>query len=97
MSVQLKMKSFTPAEIAQITGGRLETYNGADGTNPQNALATDSRETGAGVIFCAIAGANVNGNDFIADAVNAGSDCFICQYVPEAAVTTVTGTPVSAV
>ena len=86
MSVQLKMKSFTPSEIAQITGGRLETYNGADGNAPQNALATDSRETGAGVIFCAIAGANVNGNDFIADAVNAGSDCFICQYVPEAAV-----------
>ena len=86
MSVQLKMKSFTPSEIAQITGGRLETYNGADGTAPQNALATDSREAGAGVIFCAIAGANVNGNDFIPGAVDAGSDCFICQYVPESAV-----------
>ncbi len=95
MSVQLKMKSFTPAEIAQITGGRLETYNGADGTNPQNALATDSRETGAGVIFCAIAGANVNGNDFIPDAVGAGSDCFICQYVPEGA--KLTGKPFCAV
>ena len=65
MSVQLKMKSYTPSELAEITGGRLETYNGADGSELQTALATDSRESGEGVIFCAIAGANVNGNDFI--------------------------------
>lgn len=85
MSVELKLKTFTPQEIADAVGGRLETYGELGSVNPVATIATDSREAGAGVLFCAIRGQNVNGNDFIPSALEAGSDCFLCQYVPDAA------------
>ena len=85
MSVELKLRSFTPAEIAEIVGGKLETYGGDNGNAPHKYISTDSREGGAGVIFCAIKGQNVDGNDFIPGAIDLGSTAFICQYVPEAA------------
>ena len=85
MSVELKLKSFTPAEIAEIVNGKLELYGGDNGNAPQKYICTDSRESGEGVIFCAIKGQNVDGNDFIPGAVEAGSTAFICQFVPEAA------------
>lgn len=85
MSVELKLRSFTPAEIAEIVGGKLEIYGGDNGNVPQKYISTDSREGGAGVIFCAIKGQNVDGNDFIPGAIELGSTAFICQYVPDAA------------
>ncbi|MBP3379086.1 MAG: UDP-N-acetylmuramoyl-tripeptide--D-alanyl-D-alanine ligase [Clostridia bacterium] len=85
MSVELKLKSFTPAEIAEIVDGKLEIYGGDEGNVPQKYICTDSRESGEGVIFCAIKGQNVDGNDFIPGAVEQGCGAFICQYVPEAA------------
>ena len=87
MSVELKLKSFTPAEIAEIVDGKLELYGGNDGNIPQNYISTDSRESGEGVIFCAIKGQNVDGNDYIPSAVEAGSTAFICQFVPDEAKT----------
>ena len=84
MSVELKLKSLTPEEIASVVGGRLENYHGADGKSEQKEIVTDSRDGGDGRIFCAIAGQNVNGNDYINSALGLGSDCFICQYIPEA-------------
>lgn len=85
MSIELKLKSFTPAEIAEIVDGKLEIYGTNDGSVPQNYISTDSRESGEGVIFCAIKGQNVDGNDFIPAAIEAGSTAFICQYVPDEA------------
>ena len=85
MSVDLKLKKLTAAEISRETHGELQIYNGADSEKQQSAISTDSRESGEGVIFCAIKGQNVDGNDFIPAAVEAGADCFICQYVPEEA------------
>ena len=85
MSVDLKLKKLTVAEISRETHGELQIYNGADSEKQQSAISTDSRESGEGVIFCAIKGQNVDGNDFIPSAVEAGADCFICQYVPEEA------------
>ncbi len=85
MSVELKLKSFTPAEIAEIVDGKLEIYGGDDGNAPQKYICTDSRESGEGVIFCAIKGQNVDGNDFIPSAVEQGCGAFICQFVPESA------------
>lgn len=87
MSVELKLRSFTPAEIAEIVGGKLELYGGDNGNAPQKYISTDSREGGAGVIFCAIKGQNVDGNDFIPGAIELGSTAFICQYVSDAAKT----------
>lgn len=86
MSVDLKLKMLTPSEIANAVSGKLECYNNADAESKQSAIATDSRESGSGVIFCAIKGQNVDGNDFIPMALESGSDCFICQFVPEEAV-----------
>lgn len=85
MSVELKLRTFTPNEIAKVTGGRLEIYGNGDGESVQRYICTSSTEGGAGVIFCAIKGQNVDGNDFIFDALERGSDCFICRYVPDEA------------
>lgn len=82
MSVEFKLKNYSAADIARITGGRLEIYGG-DAKLPQSFIAIDSREGGPGVIFCAIEGENVNGNDFIPGAAKLGSTVFIGQYVPD--------------
>lgn len=86
MSVDLKLKKLTAAEISRETHGELQIYNRCGlRKTAELAISTDSRESGEGVIFCAIKGQNVDGNDFIPAAVEAGADCFICQYVPEEA------------
>ncbi len=85
MSVELKLRTYTPAEIAEVTGGRLALYGGADGKEPVKAVAIDSRETGEGILFAAIKGERNDGNNFIPQALEAGSACFLCQFVPEAA------------
>ena len=84
MSVELKIKQYTMAEIAEITGGSLEIYGG-DEKVPQKFIAIDSRESGESVVFCAIKGEKVDGNDFIPSAIENGSSGFICQFVPDAA------------
>lgn len=83
MSVELKLKSLTPAEISKVTGGKLEIYRNCSDTIPQTAVSIDSREAGPGVIFCAIRGTRVDGCDFIAEAAAMGSTCFLCSRVPE--------------
>lgn len=85
MSVELRLKRLTANEISQVVHGKLEVYNGATPDKTQSFISTDSREAADEVIFCAIKGQNVDGNDFIPSAVESGSDCFICQYVPEEA------------
>jgi len=87
MSVELKLKTLTPAEIARVTGGKLEIYNKCSAETEQKGLTTNSKEAAEGVIFCAIRGSRVDGCDFIAEAAQAGSTCFICQRVPENAQT----------
>ena len=84
MSIRLKLKKYTAKEIAEITGGRLEEYNGGE-NGPQNAVAIDSRDTGDGIIFSAIIGERANGNDFIPSAIENGSRVFICRNVPDEA------------
>ncbi len=85
MSVQLKLRTLTPKLISEVTGGRLEVYNGCSEETPQTAIAINSKEAGAGVIFCAIKGTRVDGCDFIADAASMGSTCFLCGRVPDSA------------
>ena len=86
MSVLLKIKQYTAAQIADITGGILKEYGGGE-NNAQSVISTDSRESGKGVVFCAIKGENVDGNDYIPSALKNGSTVFICQFVPEEAQT----------
>ncbi len=85
MSVELKLKTLTPAEIAEVTGGTLEIYGLMDAGYENKYVTHDSRETGDGVLFCAIKGQRADGNDFLPDAVDAGSRCFLCNRVPDEA------------
>lgn len=86
MSVELKLKTLTPAEIARVTGGTAELYGDMNPDYELHAVTHDSRETGEGVLFCAILGQRADGNDFLPDAVQAGSNCFLCNRVPDEAV-----------
>jgi len=85
MSVELKLKTLTPAEISRVTGGRLEIYNNCSEEVPQTAVTISSKEAGEGVMFCAIKGTKVDGCDFIAEAAAMGSTCFLCGRVPDSA------------
>lgn len=95
MSVELKLKSLTPAEIRSVTGGKLEIYHDCSVETPQTELTIYSKEAGPGVLFCALKGTKVDGCDFIAEAAVMGSTCFLCDHVPEAAKTS--GQPFCAV
>lgn len=95
MSVQLKLKKLTAAEIAREAEGELNIYNGADPEKQQDQVCISSSEGGQGVVFCAIKGQNADGSDFIPEALSLGSDCFLCQHVPEEAIAS--GKPFSAV
>ena len=83
MSVELKLKMPTPVEMAEVMHGTLEIYGNYDANTPQSGLTTNSKEAGEGIIFCAIRGSRVDGSDFIAEAAQAGSRCFICQRLPD--------------
>jgi UDP-N-acetylmuramoyl-tripeptide--D-alanyl-D-alanine ligase len=64
--------SLTLAEIAEITGGRLE--GGADpGAVVTGAVEFDSRQVTAGGLFLALPGEHVDGADYAAAAITAGA------------------------
>jgi len=41
MSAELKLRSYTPGEIAEAVGGKLEIYNGGS-DQPVTAVSTNS-------------------------------------------------------
>ncbi|KGM10834.1 UDP-N-acetylmuramoyl-tripeptide--D-alanyl-D-alanine ligase [Cellulomonas bogoriensis] len=63
------MIDLSPAEIAAVTGGRL-VGDPADVTGP---VVTDSRQVVPGSLFAAIAGEQVDGHAFAAQAVDSGA------------------------
>ncbi len=82
MNATLKIKTYTPEEIARIVGGKLVlTGEVADGivTN----ICTDSREVTGSSLFVAIAGERVDGHDFMRMALDAGAACILAQHVPQ--------------
>ncbi|WP_455361248.1 UDP-N-acetylmuramoyl-tripeptide--D-alanyl-D-alanine ligase [Streptomyces sp. SYSU K21746] len=70
------MITLTLAEIADATGGTLH-----DAPDPQMQVtgrsASDSREVGPGGMFVAVAGARVDGHDFVDQAVATGASCVL--------------------
>ena len=68
----------SPDSLAAWSGGRLIGASDA----PVCAACIDSREAGAGVLFCAIRGERVDGHDYMASAYAAGSRCFLCERPP---------------
>ncbi|MGW6753017.1 UDP-N-acetylmuramoyl-tripeptide--D-alanyl-D-alanine ligase [Streptomyces sp. NPDC055006] len=70
------MITLTLKEIADATGGILH-----DAPDPQMRVtgrsASDSREVGPGGMFVAVAGARVDGHDFVDQAVTTGATCVL--------------------
>ncbi|MGW3669267.1 UDP-N-acetylmuramoyl-tripeptide--D-alanyl-D-alanine ligase [Streptomyces sp. NPDC005141] len=70
------MITLTLTEIANATGGTLH-----DAPDPQMRItgrsASDSREVGPGGMFVAVAGARVDGHDFVDQAVATGASCIL--------------------
>ncbi|MGW3917309.1 UDP-N-acetylmuramoyl-tripeptide--D-alanyl-D-alanine ligase, partial [Streptomyces sp. NPDC005070] len=70
------MITLTLTEIADATGGTLH-----DAPDPQMRItgrsASDSREVGPGGMFVAVAGARVDGHDFVDRAVATGASCVL--------------------
>jgi UDP-N-acetylmuramoyl-tripeptide--D-alanyl-D-alanine ligase len=72
--------SFTLAELARATGGRL-----VDAPNPEvllDRLVTDSRQAGPGAVFVALVGEAMDGHEFIPVAAEAGASALLCRDAP---------------
>ena len=85
MKVNVGCNSLTMAELARICGGIL-TCVGGDGYRDIHFknVCTDSRETADGSLFVALGGEKVDGHDYIGAALSSGSDCVLCERIPEA-------------
>ena len=80
MKAELTIKSYTPEEIAAITGGQL--VQAAPGVLVSR-VCTDSREAEPGTVFCAIPGENTDGHRYMKEAAAAGASCILAQRLPE--------------
>ena len=72
--------SFTLAELAESTGGRLVD---APGEVILDRLVTDSRQAGPGALFVALTGEAMDGHQFIDVAVRNGASALLCRQAPE--------------
>jgi len=81
MKSELKITSYTPLEIAQITGGRLVLPGNADAR--VTSVCTDSREVAPGTLFCAIRGERTDGHKYIPQAAASGAACVLAEELPE--------------
>ena len=48
-----------------------------------NKIEFDSRLTNKGDIYVAIKGVNVDGHDFISQAIQNGANCIVCEKIPD--------------
>ncbi len=82
MKKEIAYKGFTITELAMAAGGRLL---GGDHRRCPTAVCTDSREVSgeSAVMFAAIRGERVDGNDYVLRAMEAGACCALCERVPE--------------
>lgn len=79
----MTMRDLTPAAVLTVTGGQV------CGTLPAGeltAITTDSRTITPGCLFAAIAGARVDGHDFIPQAAQMGAACVLCSRFTDAPV-----------
>lgn len=83
MKSQLKLKSYTPLDIARITGGRLVLPGKSDALI--TSVCTDSREVEPGSLFCAIRGERTDGHKYISTAADGGAVCVLAEQLPDEA------------
>ena len=84
MKVNVGCNALTMTELARMCGGML-CYSGGQKIEdvPFNAVCTDSRETGKGSLFIALGGERVDGHNYISAALEQGSECVLCERIPE--------------
>lgn len=84
MKVNVGCKTFTMSELARICGGILTFVGGEFNKDiPFSYVCTDSRETAGGALFVALDGERVDGHDYIGAAISSGSDCVLCERIPD--------------
>ena len=76
------MKNFTIQNVLRACKGQWLGDASALGTE-LTAVTTDSRTVTPGCLFAAIPGERVDGHDFIAQSLEKGAACVICQRVPD--------------
>ncbi len=83
MKVNIGCNGLTMTELADICGGVLCCVGGETNRDiPFHFVSTDSRESSEGTLFVAIDGARVDGHNFIGAALSLGSDCILCERIP---------------
>lgn len=84
MKVNVGCNVLTMNELAGICGGML-CFAGGDGNRnvPFRSVCTDSRETEKDSLFVALGGARVDGHDYIDAALSLGSECVLCERIPD--------------
>ena len=85
MKVNVGCNALTMNELANICGGML-CYAGGESNRdvPFRSICTDSRETEKDSLFVALGGARVDGHDYIHAALSLGSECVLCERIPDA-------------
>ena len=84
MRVDVGCKTLTMSELARICGGILTFVGGEFNRDiPFSYVCTDSRETADGALFVALGGERVDGHDYIGAAISSGSDCVLCERIPD--------------
>ncbi len=83
MKVNVGCNALTMSELAKICGGMLCLGGGESRDLPFRSVCTDSREAEKDALFVALGGARVDGHDFIAPALSLGSECVLCERIPD--------------
>lgn len=85
MKVNVGCNALTMYELANICGGMLVHAGGEENRDmPFRSVCTDSRETERDSLFVALGGARVDGHDYIGAALSLGSECVLCERIPDA-------------
>ena len=85
MKVNVGCNALTMSELAKMCGGMLCLAGGQENRDvPFNTVCTDSREAEKSSLFVALGGERVDGHDYIGAALAHGSECVLCQRIPDA-------------
>ncbi len=85
MKVNVGCNALTMYEFANICGGMLVHAGGEENRDmPFRSICTDSREAERDSLFVALGGARVDGHDYIGAALSLGSECVLCERIPDA-------------
>jgi UDP-N-acetylmuramoyl-tripeptide--D-alanyl-D-alanine ligase len=82
MSVELKIRKFTPSELAEIVGGKLETF-GSGAQDLAGVISINSKDIGSNMLFVAIRGERFDGHQFMAEAYNNGAVCMFADKIDD--------------